>query len=105
MRLIDADKLMGKMWDAFNDFYSDTLRVDETEVKMGIRILDNVKKVVDDQPTVDAVPVVHGRWVVKYDETICARFDTCSVCGYALKAIGEGKRMNYCLNCGAKMHG
>lgn len=54
---------------------------------------------------VKAASVVHGRWVVKSDEWDFARFDTCSVCGYALGAIGEGKRMNYCLNCGAKMDG
>ena len=58
---------------------------------------------VDAEPTVDAVEVVHGRWIGQ----------RCSVCNesymdYAdadsYPAIGEPKP-NYCPNCGAKMDG
>ena len=55
--------------------------------------------IIEQAPTVDARPVVHGRW----------KFDTdgdpyCSVCRkYAgLLRIESG---NYCPNCGAKMDG
>ena len=58
-------------------------------------------------PTVDAVEVVHGRWVSSW----CG-FDCCSECrkvyadGY-LTAMGIKPRtqFNYCPNCGAKMDG
>ena len=49
-------------------------------------------------PTVDAVEVVHGRWVHKGAWHI-----ECSECQYILAHIGEAK--NYCPNCGAKMDG
>lgn len=47
---------------------------------------------------VDAVEVVHGRWVHKGAWHI-----ECSECQYILAHIGEAK--NYCPNCGAKMDG
>lgn len=95
MRLIDADKLL----ENYNLKNADKRGGIGFETLMKYEVSDMIA----DAPTVDAAPVVYGRWVVKYDESIGARFDTCSVCGYALKAIGEGKRMNYCLNCGADM--
>ena len=48
-------------------------------------------------PTVDAVPVVHGRWTDK-DGGIA----TCSVCG---DRWGVWSVMKYCPNCGARMDG
>ncbi len=53
--------------------------------------------------TVDAVPVVHGRWV-KVDHYP----PECSICGdiAPLTCDGEAHYMgNYCPNCGAKMDG
>lgn len=62
-------------------------------------------------PTVDAVEVVHGRWL---DNGMCnhkpSRFRNpdkwtvykCSECGYS---NGRRKNANYCPNCGAKMDG
>ena len=47
--------------------------------------------------TVDAVPVVHGRWTDK-DGGIA----TCSVCG---DRWGVWSVMKYCPNCGARMDG
>ena len=51
-----------------------------------------------DAPTVDAVEVVHGRWIHKGAWHI-----ECSECQYIHAHIGEAK--NYCPNCGAKMDG
>ena len=48
-------------------------------------------------PTVDAVPVAHGRWTDK-DGGIA----TCSVCG---DRWGVWSVMKYCPNCGALMDG
>ena len=51
-------------------------------------------------PTVDAVEVVHGRWIdvaLRYTQVK----EKCSVCGGIVYAHG----FNYCPNCGAKMDG
>lgn len=50
-------------------------------------------------PTVDAVPVVHGRWELLKCWT---GFETlyCSECNYE-----TNNRSNYCPNCGADMRG
>ena len=62
---------------------------------------------IEDAPTVDAVPVVHGRWLEDYEtfvndngyesEPIQTGW-VCSACG-----SHELSARNYCPNCGAKM--
>ena len=52
-------------------------------------------------PTVDAVEVVHGRWINPYMNRYGHPCHCCSVCGF--KASYQDK--NYCPNCGAKMDG
>ena len=56
-------------------------------------------------PTVDAVPVVHARWirVLRGDamQTVY-RMDKCSHCG---NVVGFGINLRYCHNCGARMDG
>ena len=64
---------------------------------------------VKEQPTVDAVPVVHGRWV-EYPE--CLRFYgatskdhiVCSAC-HAVWSImdNDTEKFDFCPHCGAKM--
>ena len=54
---------------------------------------------VDAQPTVDAVPVVHGRWI-PFHSQIAGDIQYCSAC-----EIGFIAKTNYCPNCGAKMDG
>jgi len=49
------------------------------------------------QPKVDAVEVVHGRWIRRHNETKCSR---CKFIYYSNRAD-----FNYCPNCGAKMDG
>ena len=51
-------------------------------------------------PTVDAVEVVHGRWIMK--ETCGANTEKfhCSVCDKVPKSL---RTETYCPNCGAKM--
>ncbi len=71
-----------------------------------IKVLEHICNMLDHAPTVDAVEVVHGRWIEKVDmvESYLADctevFYECSVCECA--NIGESP---YCPNCGAKMDG
>ena len=71
--------------------------------------LERARDCVLDSCTVDAVPVVHGKWI-KDDESIY-----CSVCGFEtsslLPYVCDGEKWvpcyanKYCGNCGAKMDG
>lgn len=56
--------------------------------------------------SVDAVPVVHGRWERK-DSLSCAIEYYCSVCGdrAPLGYMRQCAKTKYCPNCGAKMDG
>lgn len=82
-RLIDANAL--KEWlgcDGDNKYSS--------------MIMHEIADRIDEQPTIDAVPVVHGAWMDQ-DYTF-TRF-TCTACG----AKNHRECTNYCPNCGAKM--
>ncbi len=69
--------------------------------------LDATKDLIKQAPTVDAVEVVHGRWIVDR-KRMCAE---CSECGKGLNfsdemQIGLLESMErYCYYCGAKMDG
>ena len=52
---------------------------------------------IEDAPTVDAVPVVHGRWIKDGDVVVC------SECGE--EHAWDEYRATYCEDCGAKMDG
>lgn len=53
-------------------------------------------------PTIDAAPVVHGRWESCYEDwRHQLEGNKCSVCGFEY----YGNLFNYCPNCGAKMDG
>lgn len=72
---------------------------------------------IEDAPTVDAVEVVHGRWLVdEYDSGEMGDYAAyvevhCSECGYGLGAEsgqygwrdGDPFPLHFCPNCGAKM--
>ena len=53
-------------------------------------------------PTVDAVEVVHGRWIEQEKYTFGVMYD-CSICGDRI--LDNGHSWNYCPNCGAIMDG
>ena len=87
MRLIDADALTkeaGKLW---------------SEMPDGEELSKELMKTINHAPTVDAVPVVHGRWEL-VDEAEPRRYG-CSECS-CLSWYGTYR---YCPNCGAKMDG
>lgn len=102
MRLVDADALM------------ETIRAHDYPLKAHFNSTDNgmftlgIQQAVDEQPTVDAVPVVRGEWIdirpLKQDtlERIAIKGpdNKCSRCG-RLCFFKE----NFCPNCGADMRG
>lgn len=63
----------------------------------------NVKFDIENFPTADVVPVVHGRWISKNDHGYEWVF-VCSNCDY-VDGYPFNDRPNYCPNCGAKMNG
>ena len=63
------------------------------------------RRIIEEAPAVDAVPVVHGRWIPIEEELWNLDFPVvvdwkCSACN----AMGN-EDFNYCPNCGAKMDG
>lgn len=87
MRLIDANRLT-------EEFLSWTMCDGAS--------MYEIERTIDEQPTVDAEPVRHGRWG---GEEIFPGFPTlngylCSNCNCRKRA---GRKTNYCPNCGAKM--
>lgn len=90
-RLIDADALK-------NDILKSAVMIDDRGIQTGYEIaIELIKR----QPTIDAEPVRHGKWI--WNDK-CRR--VCSVCenpvAFMLSRDGwhEGK---YCPNCGARM--
>lgn len=94
MRLIDADALIGKTF--LNPLHAPYIM--DADVKTA--------------PTIDAVPVVHGRWIKletseAYDiagvKTWALRA-RCSICGMVHQFIEAHMAYGYCPHCGAKMN-
>ena len=105
-RLIDANELLDFVKGL--KFHGGT----KTRTQAGQEVLDiHIPHIVANIPTVDAVEVVHGRWL---SNGMCnhkpSRFRNpdkwtiykCSECGYS---NGRKFNANYCPNCGAKMDG
>ena len=93
MRLIDADVLDAKI---YNDI---PIKVFGSVARMA-----NMRELVSRQPTVDAVPVVHGHWeeperegVMTWDKRAYAQCSVCKQKAYL------GWTDNWCRHCGAKM--
>ena len=94
MRLIDAEPI--------KKFIVDGLNNPDLKKAFGhdaIEILTEIEYA----PTVDAVPVVHGRWI--WDEEnecwVCSNCEMSALNNYR----GNSTSSNYCPNCGAKMDG
>ena len=81
MRLIDADALKA--------LYEEK----SSEAVCGVELCKAIIYRINEAPTVNAVPVVHGRW------EITPVYIKCSACGEAFMLIPQ----NYCPHCGAKM--
>lgn len=60
------------------------------------------RSIVYQQPLIDAVPVVHGRWIEVRGRYICSECKSRA----SLHSGGIGQNLShYCPNCGAKMDG
>ena len=61
-----------------------------------------VKSMVSKAPTIDTMPIVHGRWAHLGGDEWC-----CSVCGFVITTEGSWDKptKKYCEDCGAKMEG
>ena len=94
MRLIDADALL-----------EDGIRIRQGLNEDGILYIPmrDVNQSIKKAPTVDAAPVVHGRWINwgKSGTPTYENYGTCSVCHEDAEIHTEHR--NYCPNCGAKM--
>ena len=112
MRLIDADALMNTLQELFD-------KREKEEIFTGSRgafvTWNDAICHFKTAPTIDAVPVKHGEWLVlnilDYAQRPTGRkVGNCPFCGYL---TGEFRRLleahheltNYCPNCGAKMEG
>lgn len=96
MRLIDADALLEYLMINMGWQDEDGREVDDSDKKRAI-----IKDLIDGVPTLDAVPVVHGRWVFGVDSETGEqdlKAWTCSECNEKYPW-----QPNYCPNCGAKM--
>jgi len=65
--------------------------------------LIDARKTIDelsDIPAVDAVPVVHGHWIYKWNPYFKVELPYCSVCEKASPSISK---TDYCPHCGAVM--
>jgi len=91
MRLIDAEALAERF-----------VAMQECASLRDHVYLMGVLSVIDRTPTIDAVPVVHARWIEirgeMWNELLGQK---CSNCGRRVRNCGE----NYCPKCGAKMDG
>ena len=84
MRLIDAENT--NLLDAIG--------------RNAFRSRQDIIDLINNQPTVDAVPMVHGRWVHLGRDEWC-----CSVCSFVITTEGSWDKptKKYCEDCGAKM--
>lgn len=108
MRLIDADALKDMMLQAYNDALPEFDM--PWKKKMAHSVTLSFMADIDEAPTVDAVPVVHGKWIPFEEETGVEAFGykeyttlgfRCSVC-HADIDVSE-QYFRYCPMCGAKM--
>lgn len=80
------------------------MRLIDAEPYAGCRIVANREDSgvsIDEIKTVDAVPVVHGKW--KEEPFLLGTTHRCNLCGENY-GMPHGI-FNYCPNCGAKMDG
>lgn len=91
-RLIDADALCRHL----SDWQYGSMTDGKHDVEYGV--IENVIEGIEKEPTIDAVPVRHGKWRI----VNCATGFRCQ-CSECLHWVDAGTDRNYCPNCGARM--
>ena len=97
MRLIDIDKAIAGM----------QFVLDENQDKkdsVAYFAFESIITALKQEPTADAVEVVHGRWIedeIERKDDFPLHMYQCSNCG----GIAYHHKFSYCPNCGAKMDG
>lgn len=97
MRPIDADSVKRGIEELKQSPWYNEKNLDHFPIrKEAVEVVEHL--CIDKEPTIDAVPVVHGHWVKceTADFNLC-----CSVCknGYT------DYKLSFCYDCGAKMDG
>lgn len=89
MRLIDADGLSENIYDNVS-----------TPCEDAVAAKEDCLRAIEVAPTIDAVPVIHGRWAHLGGDEWC-----CSACGFVITTEGSWDKptKKYCEDCGAKM--
>lgn len=99
VRLIDANALIVEI--AHRNALDVIPGADFEKIWLYSTVQLDMFNIVKAAPTIDAVPVVHGRWKWK------GRFKACSECGTYIdwdNTLGAS-HWHYCPNCGTKMDG
>ena len=92
-RYIDADELKKLTEEEFKGVCVYEVSPDEA--------VSDFCDVVDNCPSADVAPVVHGRWIEELDNVLSCR---CSVCEHTYKIYEDDiNGYPYCAWCGAKM--
>ena len=105
MRVIDVNDFLAKLKERHEYIMQDP------EVSKRMKWCEAVHygattEIIEKMPTIEATPVVHGRWEKHKPDQHGNRKPKCSVCGeYHLAWWSEHTRCNFCPNCGAKMEG
>lgn len=101
MRLIDVDKMAVDESEAYMS--AQVQITDDLKWLVNFAAHSKIQRLIADTPTVDAVPVVLGRWIEKSAPARKIYFE-CSHCG-AQENKHTAIKGYYCWHCGAKMDG
>lgn len=100
MVMIMADDLISRQA-AIDLFPNDAL---EWDTKDGYVAPHIVRRMIEELPSADAEPVIHGKWLTAYGEHISfgvrPHVSFCSACNEV-----TAFKYRYCPNCGARMRG
>lgn len=101
-RLIDANVFESEIRKMFRP-YGDGTYPGDYEAMIHDETLVDVLETINEASIVDAVEVVHGRWVLEKVGSVKSGYE-CSVCRKTRWFYSDvPQAFNYCPNCGAKM--
>ena len=96
-RYIDADALIEECNNVIEEVDAGEVKEDYYDgYEAGV---ENIRDYAEHMPTIDAVPVRHGKWIT---EECLPGVAVCSICGHEIRGIGC-QYTKYCDECGARM--